>query len=184
MYFRKVPSYHKYALHSPFYVSNNKKKQNENVFNTNSVSDIINTLSPSFSGTPTITGTDTPICNKQVIDALNADLINNIPIITTRQSNTLLDEYSITSTPRDPILDNVDPHTVDNHMVTLIQGIVKLNPLNLTSSTADIENELLPSAKIIHDTHQPTPMDTSSTNDSLIKKANKKKKKKDKQDSD
>ncbi|RIA92282.1 hypothetical protein C1645_820881 [Glomus cerebriforme] len=87
--------------------------------------------------------------------------------------------------PRDNSPDDmVSPILIptEDHVLTLMQDIVPLNPINISSTTNKDNSDPPPNLATIILPTSLVLMDTSSSNDSLIKKANFKKKKKSKQD--
>ncbi|RIA84645.1 hypothetical protein C1645_831941 [Glomus cerebriforme] len=78
---------------------------------------------------------------------------------------------------------NTELFPTEDHIPAPMQDIIMLKSLNLSSSLTDNNNDLLPLVATTKASTLTIPMDTLSSNDSLIKKANNKQKKKLKQES-
>ncbi|RIA91124.1 hypothetical protein C1645_822430 [Glomus cerebriforme] len=110
--------------------------------------------------------------NTSTINAVNHNVNNN--------NNTEMRELHPTS--RVNPHENINNNTIEDHKTSPMQDVILLAPINVSSNIIhNVSNQPTP-VNNINSSSLSIPMDTSSTNDPLIKKANKHKKKKSKQE--
>ncbi|RIA79851.1 hypothetical protein C1645_839773 [Glomus cerebriforme] len=119
-----------------------------------------------------LNGLDSHINNLNDIDALRDDPIKHyVHNNSTRQSDTV----TLPSHDSDPSRANI--FVPSDHLDDLMQDVIKLKPLVLHPSSNNIVTTMPPSLNPSPAENSTIPMDTSFSNDSLIKKSNQKKKK-------